>query len=110
MFLLDETAGGGGGFVNLGEEGFGSEFVGVGGGEENPAGAEKGKDGGDEFAVMFFGLEGAVCFRAREGGRVQDDEVEEARFFREARRPIEEVAKDEIVRGGIEVVEGEVAL
>ena len=57
MFLLDGAADGSGGFVDLGEEGFGFESVCVGGGEEDAAGAEQAKDGGDEFTVMFFGLE-----------------------------------------------------
>src|SRR5687768_8696156 len=44
-----------------------------------------------------------------EGGWIENDEVEDTIFFREAWRPVEQIAVNEIVRGGIEFVEGEIA-
>lgn len=109
VLLEDGAAGGGAGGLDLGEEGFGREFLGVGGGEKDAAGAEQGKDGGNEFSVVFFSLKGSAGFGMGKGGWVEEDEVKEAIFFSQTRSPIEKVAIDEIVSGGIELVVGEVA-
>ena len=109
MFLKDATVAmrdrGSDGF----EEIFRGEFGCVCGGEQDSVGAKEREDGGDKSAVVLFGLEN-TGLRMRKGGRVEENQVEEAGFFCEARSPIEEIAEDEIVRGGIEVVKGEVAL
>ncbi len=73
------------------------------------AALEQRQRGGHQPAVILFRLERAALLRLREGGRIEDDQVEHPAFFREPPQPIERVAVNEIVRRRVKSVQLEIA-
>lgn len=61
------------------------------------------------MAEVVFDTEDLAVFIAGEGGRVEDDGIEAAALFCEAAEPVEGVAFAEVLGGGVDVVEFEVA-
>src|SRR5882724_1842115 len=82
----------------------------VGRGEQHAAGFEQWQRGDDKLSKIFFHPERAVFLRLRKGRRIENNGIKAAFLFSQPPQPVEGVAENKIVRGGIESVQSKVAL
>ena len=66
------------------------------------------ESGPGELRPVLFRTEPPAGLRGREGGRVDQDDIELPPFLRQAPQPVERIPVNEIVRGGIQLVQDQV--
>src|SRR3954465_9439623 len=103
MFAKNLAARFGDGFVNLADEIFWLPARGIRRSEKDAAWFQDFQRVSNEARVVVFGAEQPGLFGFGEGRRVEKNDIEGALFFGEAFKPIEDVAVNEIVFGGVEV-------
>ena len=74
--------------------------------QQDAAGADQFGSLRGETVEIASGLERLAAARAGEGRRIEDHQVPRAALAQEAAQPVEDVADEELVRGGIEAVAG----
>lgn len=106
----DGAAGIGGAAADESEEVALAEGAVIGGTEEPAAGLEEAQARGDEFVEVLFNAEDAALVVTGEGGGIEDNAVPCAILCGKSPEPLGDIAFAEEVGGGVEGVEGEVAL